>query len=100
MQNRLNLRQAIHTDQQQEELIATLATYRVGVTYTFCQALGYDSEHGVTCSMSKRLVDGLEVVQVEHDEYQPGTLVPSRSFGMFKAVAQQRPVRQTGQRVP
>ncbi len=49
--------------------------------------------------MTERVVDHLEVVQIEKQQPHPGMRPPRLRQRMLKAVAQQHAVRQAGQRV-
>ena len=65
----------------------------------FHQEGGKSLEHLVPGVMTKRIVDGLEVVQVGHDDGQ-GSLVPlSKGDGAVQALQEDAPVGDASQRV-
>ena len=58
----------IGVGQDQRQLLATVARRGVGVAGVFLQHARYMPEHGVALWMAVGVVDGLEVVDVEHDQ--------------------------------
>src|SRR6266850_2434643 len=63
------------------------------------QARGDDLEERVADVVAERVVDGLEVVEVE-EEKRAALLVPARMRDrLARALGEHRPVRQPGQRV-
>ena len=85
--------------QQQHELIPALARQRVDVAQRFGQTPRHLDQQLVADVVPERVIDPLEVVQVDEDHGEP-TLLPAR-LGQFLAesVVQQAAVRQASEAV-
>ena len=65
----------------------------------FLQPLGGSAQHAVAGGMAQRIVDVLEVVQIEEQQCQPVALPACLHDGARQAFGQQGAVRQVGQRI-
>ena len=89
---------AIGLLQQERELVAAQAAGRVLGAQDAHQPLGHEAQQIVTGRMSERVVDGLEVVQVNEQDGQACRLLPPNE-GMRETVNEQDTIRQPGERI-
>jgi hypothetical protein len=85
--------------QQQHELVAAQPRHRVLPAHLALQAARQLDQHRVARAVPERVVDGLEVVEVEEHQRQRRAVAVRAVQRHAAAVLQQRPVRQPGQGV-
>ena len=84
---------------QDDELVATHPADRVGVAQRARQPCGHGDEQPVAGLVAERVVDVLEVVEVDEQRRARRAVAPAADQELLDAVHDQRPVRQVGQRV-
>ncbi len=85
--------------QEHGELVAAQPRHRVRGAHGRDEAAGHVPEQLVARVVAERVVDLLEVVQVEEEEGQGGTDARGDAQGLLQAVAEQGAIGQVGQRV-
>ena len=91
-------RLAIAAELHDREFVAAEPRHRVMLRHAFAEAPRDLFQQRVADRMAERIVDVLEVVEVE-TEHRKLIAAPDEPQGLFELFAEQRPVRQIGQRV-
>ncbi len=84
---------------QDDELVATHPPDRVGIPQRARQPGGHGDEQSVAGLVAERVVDVLEVVEVDEQRRTRRPVALAAGEELLDAVHDQRPVRQVGQRV-
>ena len=84
---------------QYDELVATHPPDRVGIAQRARQPGGHGDEQPVAGLVAQRVVDVLEVVEIDEQRRARGAVAPAAGQQLLDAIHDQRPVRQAGQRV-
>ena len=90
---------AAHARQQHDELVAAEACHPVGAAHPLAQAAGQGLEQRIARGMAERVVDPLEVVEVDEQQRQPGVGGPGGDHQMLELAEQRVAVGQAGQRI-
>ena len=85
--------------QQHHEFVTAQACHRVAVAHALAQPLGHFLQQQVAHVMAQRVVQRLEVVQIDKQQGATAVVARKRRHLSLQPVAQQAPVRQSGQRV-
>jgi len=89
----------VRSGQQQDELVAPEPRDGVAVAHHGPQALGDLDEQGIAHAVAERIVDVLEVVQIQEHHGQGRAVLLGHADRMLGAFGQQGPVRQPGERI-
>ena len=89
---------AIAAKLHDREFVAAEPRHRVVLRHAFAEAPCDLFQQRVADRMAKRIVDVLEVVEIE-TQHRKLIAAPDEPQGLFELFAEQRPVRQIGQRV-
>src|SRR5580692_3447375 len=82
-----------------DELVSTEAPQCVGVAYDPLQARGNRAQEFIADTMTERVVDGLEIVNVDEQRRHRCLVARGARQHLLDAIEDQRPVRQASQRV-
>ena len=85
--------------EQDRELVAAEPAGRVLGADRGEQALGDHRQDRVRLDVAERVVDGLEVVEVDEQDGRAPGVPPPPAEGVLEAIDEQGPVRQVGQRI-
>ena len=83
--------------QEQRQLLATVARRGVGVAGIFLQDEGYMTEHRVALGVPVGVVDGLEIVDVEHDQADRMVVAANLLDLGIEQLLEAATIRETGQ---
>ncbi len=81
------------------ELVAAQPGDQRGFRGAFAQPRGDGAQQGVTGRMSKRVVDLLEAIEIEHEHGQINTAIARNRNGVFHPLPEQHAIWQIGQRI-
>ena len=84
---------------QDYEFVATLPAHRIGTAHAVRQAPRNRLQQLVAGRMSERIVDVLEIVQIQKQHRERRSAPFRQSDGLRDAIVQQEPVRQAGQEI-
>ncbi len=85
--------------EQHREFIAAEARDRVAAPRALDQALGARAQHAIAFAVAEAVVDGLEVVEVDEQHRHAAIAALADRERVLDAVAEQRAIREQGQRV-
>ena len=85
--------------EQDRELVAAEPRHGVAHAQRGAQARRDRLQHPVAGGVAERVVDRLEVVEVQEQHGERPAVVASAAERVFDAIAEQRPVREVGDRV-
>jgi hypothetical protein len=89
----------MHVFEHDGEFVAAEARDRVAVAHMRAQARAGRLEHAVAGRVAHRIVDVLEAVEVEEQNRDAAAVAARAHDGVAQALAEQRAVGQSGQRV-
>ena len=87
------------TVDQDDELVTSEPSDGVAVAQDAGQALGHENEELVARGVAERVIDVLEVVEVEEEGGHGRVVPPESEHHLLEAVEDQGPVREPGQRI-
>ena len=91
--------QVVHVLEQDRELVAAKPGRSVGRPDAGRDPLGHLEEHAVAGGVTKAVVDGLEVVEVDEQHRHPHPLAQRSRHRVAHALIEQRPVGEVGHRI-
>ena len=95
----LDLAPRRHAGQQHHELVAAEARDQVGRAQAVGEPRGHGGEQRVADEVAERVVDALEVVEVDEQQRQPRALAARQLHEPLELVVEARAVGQAGERV-
>lgn len=84
---------------QDQELVAAMAADRVRFAHRRHQAKRHQLQHLISGRMAQGVVDFLEMVDVQEQQCQAGSMAPGDGDGLGETVEQQQAVGQRGQHI-
>ena len=82
--------------QNNDELISTQTTNRIGFTQCGWNALGNLDQNLITDRMTQRIVDFFEPVQIQHEDSHHFLVAVSVTYGLTQSFHDQRTIGQAG----
>ena len=99
LRNGLGVGDVAQAFDQQRELVATEARDDVALAHASAQAFAHRAQHEIAAAVTHRIVDVLEVVEIEEQHRDAGIAAARAIDRSDEPLYQQAAIRQSGQRV-